>query len=157
MRFDQHRHLRIGKQMAFQNRKQCCLYNGLSLFLAILAGISATQAADRYGTQSPAHGSPRASTIRVRSAGAESCLQFIRRSGSKGLGDSAALQWSLGYLTGSSEESSAELTHSPGGSEGVALSLRRICQSHIDYLIGDAAAVIFEELTDKRARHCGCR
>jgi hypothetical protein len=163
--------------MAFQNPKHRCLRSGLFLSLAILAGVDTAKAADQYYAASivpllletassaananrnktPENISPRASTTRVHSAGAEFCSQFIRRSGPNGLGDSAALQWSLGYLTGSSEENSAEWTHSPGGPEGVALSLRRYCQSHADDLVGDAAAAIFEGLIDKQAQHCACK
>jgi hypothetical protein len=155
--------------MASQNPNYSRFHSGLFLSLAVLAGIGAARAADQYDAVStkpllhktansaananrnkiPGNVSPRASTPRVHSAGAEFCSQFLRRSGPNGLGDSAALQWSLGYLTGSSEESSAEWTHSPGGAEGVALSLHKYCRSHVDDLLGDAAAAIFEGLTHK--------
>jgi hypothetical protein len=155
--------------MAFQNPNYSRFHSGLFLSLAILTGIGAARAADQYDTaptkpsllktansaananrnKIPGNVSPRASTPRVHSAGAEFCSQFIRRSGPNGLGDRAALQWSLGYLTGSSEESSAEWTHPLGGTEGLALSLRKYCQSHVDDLVGDAAAAIFERLTHK--------
>lgn len=83
-----------------------------------------------------------------RSAGAETCAQFLERSGRDGLSDIPALQWTIGYLTGRTEIDHAVEGAWFGGTEGIALKLRRRCTENPDWLIGDAADGIFTDAVD---------
>lgn len=82
----------------------------------------------------------------IAGAGGEACRVFVGRAGSHGLGDHAALQWVMGYLTGRSTAGSISVRHkSFRGPEGIAADVLAYCRSRPEAQVDQAAASFFDD------------
>ncbi|SHO67015.1 hypothetical protein SAMN02745172_03677 [Pseudoxanthobacter soli DSM 19599] len=80
---------------------------------------------------------------RLTGAGGLSCRVLDSPSKARLADGSAALQWSLGYLTGRVQSAAGERHKRFTGPDGIAAEIIAYCRAHPDRQIVDAAAEFF--------------
>jgi len=88
----------------------------------------------------PSWGEPRLS-----GAGARSCRVLATIAASRTPVGRAAVQWSLGFLTGRVQAPSSERQRPFGGPDGIVLDLVAYCRQYPDAQVADAAASFFQD------------
>lgn len=81
---------------------------------------------------------------RLDGAGGLSCRVLDSPSKARLANGRAALQWSLGYLTGRAQSGAGEPHRRFTGPDGIAAEIIAYCRAHPDRQIADAAAEFFE-------------
>lgn len=83
---------------------------------------------------------------RLVGAGSHSCRVLATIAASRTPIGRAAVQWSLGYLTGRVQAPSSERHHPFRGPDGIVTDLVAYCRQYPDAQVADAAASFFEDV-----------